>query len=468
MAAESPPTPHEIIAEPPPRPPLTPGAWLFLAHAGVLSPIVIYLFLGVWGIPFIAAVATPVALLFWFLNRLSDCEDRMSVSDEGVTLRVLRKGRPYGRPLSFRWDEVVKVTRWRAPGPKSPLLSVRLVKPKRPFLSWRLERPRPNPVRLGKALWQNPAFLDCLRRNVPPDRIKPEALDDVGGASRDAWWRRVCASVQILCAAVVAAAPVALATDSKYLLAFSMATSIICLVVSQGTLLFGVMVDWPFKPSVAVGALLVYVAVHPPWMLMAKDTLVGATQWPTFLGVVGGLAGLGLAAGVAMWTCPKWPLWRRVALLYALPALGFGAGWRGYDGIGDTKVGTGVIPAYLPWTPNGDGFLVREEESTFAVESRRWKETEPVPLKLRWYSADLERGHAVSLPNPGYTLAVGQEGALCATAAERGPTDLWFIPRRTDEAKKLLSLKGLARARLSPGRRYAVVRLNRQAKDGPW
>ncbi|MBM4048343.1 MAG: hypothetical protein FJ279_24845 [Planctomycetes bacterium] len=434
---------QEIVAQPKA---LAQRRWLLLVHPWLLLAFCGYILFGVWGVALVSVLlGVEPRISQSFSRRLS--YGRATLSPEGITLYPFVEGRFSVGPVTIKWADVVKVRKVSF-GPSSPAPDL-LIRIGPSWGFWSLRRPLLVPV--PAALWQMPAFIEAIQKNVPEGNIRPGALDPSTPVG-PAWVRPACACVLLICSIVVGASAILLVTrPEQWFLGCLMATSICIYVAWVATWIPRCMGTGSLltvaEPIGAAMAPLIFMV----WAVMAG--MFGGGGLVSLLGAMGAISGLCLAAALLMVAARPGPKWRGAVLCYALGVLGLMAGWGGYDGIRDTKVALGSIEHANPWTPDGSGFLMLEKSPRVVdpdapEQVRGW----------RWFSADLVPGHTAQAPGTARIALVGQDGALCVSDRLRGEgRELWHVPRHTGESKRLLSAHRFRNFRLSPSGGMAVA-----------
>ena len=145
---------------------------------------------------------------------------------------------------------------------------------------------------------------------------------------------------------------------------------------------------------------------------------------------------VGLLSGLAFVLLRARPLRPSGALLcYVLAFMGGAVGYLGYDGVPSVWVTSGTLPFVRdPWTPRGNAFLV------FETTSDSSERAESASTIVRWYSADMTPGHYMSLPGHPRVQCVGADAALAImeTSDKESRKELWWLPRLSGEARRLL------------------------------
>ena len=391
-------------------------------------------------------VANIADALFWaavyLAMRRGTC-GRAVFSREEATLFPCRPNLR-GRPLHFRWDEVLEVRRtslWR--GAK---MRLRLNRPRRRF--WTFRSQPANSALLPKAIWTDPRFAEALRAGVPPERIHAELAFD----ERLTWWARYRWGLFafILLYALYAALA---AVRGPFVFPYPSSVIRIILSVMLGTatilLAFAFCIDRaPGAFKVVAGFLNTFVFVSSPVFLLP---LLVPRCMALVAGYWGALAGALIGAAWMVIRGKKYRGWHYVAATFLLAATGFCCAWAPFRQATGVRMGTGWLGYIGPWTPKGDAFLMTERyDYPGRVETEQ--------RTVCWYSSDGKLERRLILPAGANLIAVGQEAALFV---ERGGPEeqLWCVPR--DAEPRVIdkaAFEGL-RAWVSPDSRHALLRI---------
>jgi len=400
-----------------------------------------------------AALGTMlVLLLVWgFVEVTSEYTDllRARIDEEGVTLLPRRPSRLSRRALRFRWEEVLEVRRpfWGANRAKFGLV-IRLSRPRK---FWTLRALAANTALVAAAIGQNPQFIEALRRHVPAERIRPNALD-AGCPSLSATRARVLALVVFCCAMGVGWGAMAVATGEQFIAAG---------MTAMVSLFIGVLVTILFVPAVSP-ALEIWTGILNALLLSMSMIMIGAILFPNgvpyAIAALGGGAGILLGIGLSLLLRNRLRAWGQIALVGILAMAGSAWGWFSVQDLTGVRVGDGSLSYIDPWTPQGDAFITIEPG---------WRETVKEPVNLCWHSSDLTEQSCAKLPPDSRVVAVGQRAALVVSRADENNT-LWWAPRDA-EPRAIGDAPGYAQTILSPNRRLTLIRpRNDECKTTSW
>lgn len=373
---------------------------------------------------FAAAVACIVVIDLYCTHRAT------TLSDDGVILHPLRRWRFERTPSQFGWSEVKEIRRSAFPGPgNSPIL----VMLDRPHTFWTLKPPETR-VWIPDGVARSPCFIELARKHVPAANISGDALSgEPGGGGGLSLLSRAVIGISAL---TVAGCAVRLGLGVGGLGIAVLLVGIAAAGVGgrASSALLGPTTNWAagclFGTASGVAILLV-----PLWATVGFG---GSASF--FVGAMAAAAGFLFA--VACLTPRAPPVRpRRAGLCYAFALIAGVVGYLGYGGIPRTRVAIGELSYVItPWTPTGDAFLV------FRPSSDRYHgSTKQVSTKVRWYAADLTPGNQLDLPGYPRLRCVGADAALVTIApSKRGePSELWWLPRQSGKARRLLAADSL-------------------------
>jgi len=368
---------------------------------------------------------------------------RALIDREGMTLLPPGIGRLRGRPVHFRWDEVVEVR--RAPSWTRWAMQIRLNRP-REF--WKFHPQPQNLIGTPKSICADPRFSEALRAYLPAERIRV----DLPFVQRPSlltryWW--VFAPIILLCAAVTAGCSFAILRGESFIASVTVAiVSLVIGAVAMALCAHGA----PAAFGVITGLLIAFVFIAP-------FSIVLAFFFPSGLALIAGCLGAAAASlvGAALMVirARKSRGWRYAAVTFLLAAVGFWCAWSGFHRVVGIRVGEGWLDYRSPWTPKGDAFWMTEG-GFFAKPDQ--------PTTVVWYSSDLKPERQAVLPASAHCIAIGQEAALFS---DRGEPDaqLWLVPRHA-EAQVIDRAPSFGYGVVSPDSRRALIPI-RGEQRGP-
>ncbi|MGD1001387.1 MAG: hypothetical protein ABSA67_11900 [Candidatus Brocadiia bacterium] len=360
-----------------------------------------FLILGVRSAVFLSLMGIAVACCFLFGVRYAELR-RALFDREGMTLLPRGIGRLSARPQHFRWDEVVEVRRM-------PFGTMRL-RLNRPRKFWAFFSQSKNSVVVPQRIWTEPRFAEALRTFVPAERIHAElAFDEcLSFPVRYAW---VLMLVLFLCAAAAAGCSFVAFRSA------GLPRSILDLLILAVAM---VLCTDSARPAFRVVAGFLFTFVF-----LAAFTIIVAFSFPHALKLIAGywgaLAGALIGAAVMVMNGRKSRAGFCAGATFLLAAAGFWCGWAGFPQVAGIRLGAGEVDYRSAWTPNGDGFLLTEDDSSGAVGR---------PKTVCWYSSDAKLERRSVLPAGASLLAVGREAAFFK--AGESHDQLWFVPRRAE------------------------------------
>ena len=413
------------------------GGWVSLVPAWGAMAFGIVIFASLSWLVAITALMLGGALLVRFFERhVRGCV--LAFNEEGVVLSSGGIWRLGGETVPFRWDEVARVT--RCIFVRRDFLKVRLNRQRR-FWTFRSQPPRE--VFLSRELWTNERFIEALRHHVPPENIRPDALE---AGRLPMWVLPTFGSILLACSATVAASTILMLCEAPISAYPAVLGVMACCFVGWAACSAALGTDSTVGGAVA-GALSACALLQLPLFLYA---LLGGGLRVLVAGL-GAATSLLLGAALIVFAGER-ARGYHVGLFYLLGIVGFAVGWLGYDGIPSKPVGEGGIILHA-WTVDGDGFVM----------CRPYEDVEETALQ--WYSADGEPERTVTLPATGFVCAVGRDVALFRVRGE-DQGQVYALPRRGGGLRLLASAYALADVRVSPDGRQCVV-ATREHDEGP-
>lgn len=421
--------------------------WLvpLLGLMWVVSCVGLLVLGGLCNIIGVTPLLAGVGVFIVFIDRCRTCRVA-ELTDEGLTLRPLRRSRLGASPFHFGWGEVKEMKRPTLLGVEKGPVRVTLDRP-HPF--WTLKFPAKRRVWVPDDIARSPQFVELARKHVPAENIRAGSLSVDPGKER---------RLRLLAGA---------------------AAGIAALVIAWCAVRLGLGIGGFWPPVflvwfVAIGAgAFARGALQEPAPRWALGFLWGTANAVVFLitpvlliAFVSGnadilVASMGAAAGFLL--AGAFPLLRGRPLLpsgavlcYALALIGGVVGYLGYGGIPSTRVSSGTLPYITaPWTPRGDAFVVLQPTPDSSDNA------EPTPTTVRWYSADLTPGHQMALPGYPYVRCVGADAALVMTGPSKPERnrELWWLPRRSGEARCLLAADRLDFFAMDLPGKTAIIRV---------